>query len=112
MRSKARIAKDKRWREQHPDYSKNYCRRNRLPKGWTPELYDAANIAQDGKCAICKQVCSTGKRLAADHDPSTGKARALLCSTHNLMLGQAGEDPAILEAAAAYLRKYRHPEVV
>ncbi len=72
--------------------------------GWTAEQYAAAEKEQGGKCAICLQP--TPRRLDGDHNHKTGKRRGLLCNAHNLMLGFANDDPAILEAAAAYLRKY------
>jgi hypothetical protein len=73
--------------------------------GWNAEEYAAAEKEQDGKCAICLQL-DPRRRLDGDHNHKTGKRRGLLCNAHNLMLGLVDDDPAILEAAAAYLRKY------
>lgn len=79
----------------------------------TPEDYKAMLEAQNGACAICGQP-ETRKNakgeimtLAVDHNHTTKAVRQLLCSGHNAMLGLAGDDPAVLEAAAAYLRKHQ-----
>ena len=65
--------------------------------------YAWMNYLQDGKCAICKQPCMTGKALAVDHNHETGKVRKLLCSKHNQGLGLYGDDPILLLEAANYL---------
>lgn len=38
-----------------------------------------------------------------DHDHATGKARGLLCTKCNLLLGLALESPVTLRSAASYL---------
>ena len=43
------------------------------------------------------------KRLAVDHCHKTGKIRGLLCSTCNLMIGNAYDNPEILRSGANYL---------
>ena len=61
--------------------------------------------AQDGRCAVCGEILKGGKYgQAVDHCHATGHVRGVLCNRHNLLLGLAGDDPTILEAAAAYLR--------
>jgi hypothetical protein len=70
--------------------------------------YDAELEDQDGKCAICgKPPGRWGQRtrLVIDHDPATGHFRGLVCDPCNLMLGYAGEDPALFLAAAAYMKR-------
>lgn len=66
--------------------------------------------AQDNLCAICKQPETYRNRtgnicpLAVDHDHATGKIRGLICQKCNTALGSFRDDPAILRAAAHYLR--------
>lgn len=95
-------------------------RRSRLKHryGLTVEQYDAMFEAQDGRCAIClrpERVGPGGKprRLAVDHDhrccpgrESCGACvRKLLCHDCNHGIGALGDDPEILERAAAYVRE-------
>lgn len=89
-----------------------------LPPGW----FDQKMTEQGGKCRICGQPeksvnSKTGKAypLAVDHDRSCcpgdrscGKClRGLVCRNHNVMLGMANDDPAILRAAIEYLERHR-----
>jgi len=43
---------------------------------------------QDGCPAICRDVCETGRRLAVDHDHSSGRIRGLLCFRCNTSLAR------------------------
>lgn len=97
----------KAWQAAHPEAKYRQSRKQGLLKlGWTPEIYDVVLAAQNGACAICKQPCKTGKKLAADHAHSSMKRRGLLCQTCNIGIGQFKDNSFLLEAAAAYLRKY------
>jgi hypothetical protein len=78
-------------------------------------VIEALEIAQGGVCAICGGGrLPNARQLSVDHDhaccpPGSYCARcirALLCNRCNVMLGNAREDPAVLEAGAAYLRRY------
>ncbi|MCD0450102.1 endonuclease VII domain-containing protein [Actinocorallia sp. API 0066] len=60
---------------------------------------DALAKLQKGLCAIC---CDE-KIEAVDHDHATGEFRGLLCLGCNTGMGQLGDDPAVLRAAADYL---------
>jgi hypothetical protein len=72
--------------------------------GWTLSLYQERFTKQKGECAICERT--TERKLSADHDHITNEPRELLCSTCNVMLGNAKDSPSLLEKAAAYLRKH------
>ncbi len=68
-------------------------------------------LLQNGVCALCRKAeTSTYKgrirQFAIDHDHATGKVRGLLCSTCNIGIGHLQDSPALLEAAAAYLRAH------
>jgi hypothetical protein len=56
--------------------------------------------SQEGLCAICRAAPA----VHVDHDHATGKVRALLCFNCNGGLGQFKDDPAVLRAAAEYVR--------
>jgi hypothetical protein len=63
--------------------------------------YEAMFERQGGACAICKR---TGVTLCVDHCHLTGEVRGLLCSQCNSAIGFCSDDPAVLQAAAAYLQ--------
>lgn len=73
--------------------------------GLAPGEYERLYRIQGGKCAILNcRATGTGRRaLAVDHDHATGKVRGLLCSTHNQLLGAAGDDPTVFRSIAEYL---------
>ncbi len=76
--------------------------------GCTNTEFEAMFAAQQGKCAICSSPEMTThkgrpRQLSVDHDHITGNIRALLCGACNTGLGSLRHDPAILEAAIAYL---------
>ncbi len=68
--------------------------------------YDRLFVEQAGKCAICKEDCSTGRKLAFDHDHSTNTGRGLLCYSCNVGLGSFKDNPLSLLAAIDYLAAY------
>jgi Recombination endonuclease VII len=94
--------------------NQHYVRRRTLAKSyWTPELYDAVFLAQDGTCAICgreetaKHQNGKLKRLAADHCHETNQPRGLLCQQCNHAIGGFADNVERLAAAIAYIMKYR-----
>lgn len=91
-----------RWRARAPHYMRQYL------YGITGEEYEAMLAAQNGCCAICESSEWSGKDRAphVDHDHVTGKVRALLCGNCNNGLGNFGDDPARLRAAAEYLERH------
>lgn len=74
--------------------------------GMTLEEYEQKAAKQDNVCAICGGLCKSGKRLAVDHNHTTGKIRDLLCGNCNGGLGKFQDDPELLLKAAEYLRKH------
>jgi len=79
-------------------------RKNKLAQyGMTSKEYDDLLLHQNGKCAICRKSPTSKKRLAVDHNHDTGEIRGLLCSSCNLMIGNAKNSPFVLERAINYL---------
>jgi hypothetical protein len=72
----------------------------------TEEQYDGMMAAQNHKCALCDRTDSPTKRLAVDHNHTTGKVRALLCDRCNRGIGLLDEDTARLRAAADYIERH------
>lgn len=89
-----------------PDARRRYQRNAKLRAkyGITIEEFEAMLDAQGGACAVCRSH-PEHRDLCVDHDHDTGKVRGLLCDLCNRMLGQAGDNPALLEAGASYLRQ-------
>jgi hypothetical protein len=89
-------------------------RRNHLMKYNYKISLDEFNLVlndQKNQCAICETVTPTGKnnQFHLDHNHSTKKNRGILCHRCNLMIGQAQDDPKILEAAIQYLNHWGIP---
>ena len=98
----------RKWRSENRERANAIARAGRIKSvfGITWDDYAAMLSAQGGVCAICKNPCKSGRRLAIDHDHSTGKVRALLCGGCNTGLGGFRENPASLVAAAEYVWKH------
>lgn len=64
--------------------------------------------AQQYVCLICLGADATGRRLAVDHDHTTGKVRGLLCGACNTALGKMRDSPEQLRRAADYLERASH----
>lgn len=73
--------------------------------GITESDYNAMLEKQGGVCAICKERADGNrtwtKKLAIDHDHSTGKVRGLLCFRCNTRLGHI--ESGWIDAAKSYL---------
>ena len=100
----------KEWRKRNPDKTKHKYLRNNY--GINLVDYTTMLTAQGGVCFICKQAETEtykGKLidLAVDHCHTTGKNRGLLCSKCNTALGSFRDTPEIMEAGAAYVRKWQ-----
>lgn len=89
------VMHDVEWERQR--YLRNY--------GMTKDDYARLLEKQGGVCAICRRTPSSSvrKRLAVDHNHTTGKVRGLLCEPCNHGIGKLGDDPVRCRAAAAYL---------
>lgn len=76
-----------------------------LTKQYGISLSDYAVLLQkqNGVCAICFTKCSTGKRLAVDHDHATRKVRGLLCTNCNTGIGSLKDSILMLKSATIYL---------
>ena len=94
------------WRKKNPDYDRRLSYAKTY--GITLEQYDEMFAAQEGRCAICNRPeFEQKRRLAVDHDHETGEVRELLCDACNVSLGGFQDDPAVLMAAQAYLRRHK-----
>jgi hypothetical protein len=90
----------------HP--KKYLDRQRKYAYGITAHEYDSLHAAQGGVCAICglPETRRTKSSLAVDHCHTTGKIRGLLCSMCNPGLGGFKDNPELLLAAVAYLKKH------
>lgn len=91
-------------RKANPDENRAY--QLRLKYGLTLSDYEAMLEAQAGGCAICREACQTGRRLAVDHSHVTGRNRLLLCFSCNTAIGLLKDDPALFRAATTYLEQH------
>jgi|HubBroStandDraft_5_1064220.scaffolds.fasta_scaffold219334_1 hypothetical protein len=73
--------------------------------GITLEEKEAKRLAQNNKCMICGDEFVKSPNV--DHDHDTGIIRDLLCGPCNAGCGQFFHDPARLEAAATYCRRWK-----
>lgn len=94
----------RRWRLAHPEEAKRRARNADLKRfyGITLAEYEALAEAQGWRCAICRQTSE--RTLHVDHDHRTGQVRGLLCGTCNRGMGMLGDDAALLQRAADYVR--------
>lgn len=95
----------KRYRQNNLEKTKQMSREGHIRRkfGLTVEEYESMLNSQNKVCAICKQDCNTGNRLAVDHNHKTGKIRGLLCKNCNTSIGLLKENINVLENAIIYL---------
>ena len=74
--------------------------------GITVEDYNRMLAEQNGVCAICGGVNENGKKLAVDHNHSTGKVRGLLCGICNRTVGNLRDSAELASKTADYIRKH------
>lgn len=90
--------------------NKNRTRDNNLRRiGWSAALFDECMSAQQGACAICYVDLSQlpPKQVHADHCHTTNTPRGVLCGSCNSGLGFFYDSPDRLEAAVAYVKKWK-----
>ena len=77
--------------------------------GLTAHQHTALFASQGKVCAICNSAAPGGskKQWHVDHDHETEVVRGLLCFSCNVGLGSFKDNPALLDKAAAYLRKHK-----
>lgn len=77
--------------------------------GITLADYEALLATQGGRCAICGTDRPGGNltKWSVDHCHDSTKVRGLLCAACNMGIGQLGDDPARLRAAAEYIEQHR-----
>lgn len=74
--------------------------------GITSEDFNTIYKAQSEVCDICHKTA----KMFTDHCHTTGRVRGLLCNSCNKMLGNAHDDPGVLQNAAKYLQ-FQLPEL-
>lgn len=72
--------------------------------GITQKEYERMEQEQGGLCFICQKPCSSGRRLAVDHDHETGHVRTLLCMKCNTAEGALNGDPELGMRLVNYMR--------
>lgn len=99
-----------RWKAENPDYQRQHAWLRKYGLS-AIEFYTMLRV-QRGCCAICsKQFDSDAPRGSPnkphiDHNHSTGKVRALLCSGCNFGVGQFKELADSMRKAAAYVETH------
>ncbi len=102
-------ASQKKWNARNPHLVKKNKRRATVKAlyGITLEEYERLK-AQAGYCPICgteliEGNCN-GNAKSLHHCHKTGKVVGFVCSNCNMGMGKFGDDPVLLEKAAAWLR--------
>ena len=68
--------------------------------------YNNKKAIQLNGCAICKQPCATGRKLAIDHDHQTDVIRDLLCFKCNAILGLVNDNEDYLWNILDYIKRH------
>jgi hypothetical protein len=100
-------ARSRAWMVAHPLAQKGYMYKLSAAK------VEHMVMMSCGLCEICgvtfdvrRDKPGTSKHaMTIDHDHATGKVRGLICSSCNIMLSRAQDNPRVLEEAARYLAK-------
>jgi hypothetical protein len=93
-----------KWYTGHPEKARVGARKQNLASKYniTIEEYDIILAKHNGVCAICGNP-PNGRRLAVDHNHTTGEVRGLLCYKCNTGLGCFNDSLGILAKAIEYL---------
>lgn len=99
------VRRESYWRD--PGSVRTRARKARLFKLFriTPEEWSAFFEKQGGVCAICGLPELPNRRLAVDHNHTTGKVRGLLCRACNTAIGFLKDSTATLSAAIEYINR-------
>ena len=93
--------------------SAQYLRAVAQRYGLTLGAYKRMYEEQGSRCAICRSdfgpIRASELTAFVVHDHKTGGVRSLLCRRCNTALGFLGDDPELLDRAAAYLRRFNAP---
>lgn len=99
------LAKQRVWIQKNPERRRVHERKYNY--GITESEFVALVAAQNGVCAICKEVPQPSQRVKdpwhVDHDHTTGRVRGLLCHFCNRALGCLKDNPQSCLNAASYL---------
>lgn len=93
----------------HASEKRRQLKRRLRDFGMSLHDYAEFTAAHADLCAICRRKETNTRnnrvrRLAIDHDHTTGAVRGLLCTGCNTGLGAFGDSVELLEAAIRYLR--------
>ena len=94
------------YQKNHPDQSRMFWQRHQGHRyGVSKMEYDVLFKCGAGQCWICHCEPDPKRRLAIDHNHTTGVVRGLLCRTCNFGIGSLKDNAALCESAASYLRR-------
>lgn len=102
------------------EYHKHYYKKNKVLVsektrnntlkrlyGISLKQYNTMLEKQDSRCACCGIGAEFQKRrLAVDHNHTTGKIRELLCTKCNTIIANADESIEVLQLAIEYIKKH------
>lgn len=102
----AKRARDRAWAQRNTENRRKYHLQSKY--GLTEEAFAAIKVAQEDRCALCRDPF--GKEAFVDHDHaccpgqrSCGECvRGILCRKCNQGLGMFNDNPDLLVAAAMY----------
>jgi hypothetical protein len=102
-----RRAQTAAWKLKNPSYVKNHSLEAKY--GISLDTYNIKLAQQDYRCAICykhENDNAGGRKLAVDHNHSTGQVRGLLCYHCNLAVGMLSDNKFNALRVAEYLESY------